>query len=162
VGLEWYWDETGYKNLLKKSGGEKKIEDFSHKNNSKVDTLNIRLHKTELFNRYLMKGIFKPRIGVLDIINYANENGLKLGLVTSTTTNNIDAVFSTLKNFIQKDHFDFIGNNHMINKTKPNAEIYYKVLEYLSLNSSEYISIEDTEESAKSFLDDKIKCIGFP
>ena len=28
VGLEWYWDETGYKNLLKKSVGEKKIEDF--------------------------------------------------------------------------------------------------------------------------------------
>ena len=109
-----------------------------------------------------MDGNFKPREGVLDVINHAKENGLKLGFVTSTTTSNIDAVFSTLKDFIQKDHFDFIGNNNLINKPKPNAEIYYKALDSLSVSSLECIAIEDTEESARSSCDTKIKCIGFP
>ena len=101
AGLDWYWDETDYKNLLQKSGGAKRIEDFAQKNNSTVDASKIRLRKTELFNKYLIDGNFEPREGILDIINYVKENGLKLGFVTSTTTNNINAVFFALKNFIQ-------------------------------------------------------------
>ena len=162
VGLDWYWNETEYKNLLQKSGGTKRIEGFAQKNNSTVDASKIRLRKTELFNKYLIDGNFKPREGVLDIINYVKENRLKLGFVTSTTTNNINAVFSALKNYIKKDDFDFIGNTNLIDKPKPNAEIYYKALDTLSLNSSECIAIEDTEESAKSCLNAEIKCIGFP
>ena len=162
AGLNWYWDEIDYKNLLQKSGGAKRIEDFAQKNNSSVDASKIRLRKTELFNKYLIEGNFEPREGVLNIINYAKENALKLGFVTSTTTNNINAIFSALKNFIKKDDFDFIGNNNLIDKPKPNSEIYYKALDALSLDPSECIAIEDTEESAKSSLDAKIKCIGFP
>ena len=162
VGLDWYWNETDYKNLLQKSGGAKRIEDFAQKNNSSVDASKIRLRKTELFNKYLIEGNFEPREGVLNIINYAKENALKLGFVTSTTTNNINAIFSALKNFIKKDDFDFIGNNNLIDKPKPNSEIYYKALDALSLDPLECIAIEDTEESAKSSLDAKIKCIGFP
>ena len=126
AGLNWYWSETDYKNLLQKSGGAKRIEDFAQKNNSTVDASKVRLRKTELFNKYLIDDNFEPREGVLDIINYVKENGLKLGFVNSTTTNNINAVFTTLKNFIQKDDFDFIGNNNLIDEPKPNAEIYDK------------------------------------
>ena len=162
AGLDWYWDERDYKNLLQKSGGAKRIEDFAQKNNSTVNASKIRLRKTEIFNKYLIEEDFEPREGVLDIINYAMENKLKLGFVTSTTINNINAVFSALKNSIQKIDFDFIGNNNLINKPKPNSEIYYKALEILSLEASECIAIEDTEESVKSSLDAKIKCIGFP
>jgi beta-phosphoglucomutase-like phosphatase (HAD superfamily) len=162
AGLDWYWNETDYKNLLQKSGGAKRIEDFAQKNNFTVDASKIRLRKTELFNKYLIDGNFEPREGVLDIINCVKDNGLKLGFVTSTTINNINAVFFALKNFIQKSDFDFIGNNNLIDKPKPNAEIYYKALDVLSMDTSECIAIEDTEESVKSSLDAKIKCIGFP
>ena len=162
AGLDWYWDETDYKNLLQKSGGAKRIEDFAQQNNSTVDASKIRLRKTEIFNKYLREQNFEPREGVLDIINFAKENRLKLGFVTSTTTNNIDAVFSTLKNFIKKDNFDFIGDSNLIDQPKPNSEIYHKALQALSLDASECIAIEDTEESVKSSLDAKIKCIGFP
>ena len=96
------------------------------------------------------------------MINYVKEKSLKLGFVTSTTINNIDSVFFALKDFIQKDDFDFIGNNNLIDKSKPNAEIYYKALNSLSLDASECIAIEDTEESVKSPVNAKIKCIGFP
>ena len=64
TGLDWYWDETDYKNLLQKSGGAKRIEDFAQKNNSTVDASKIRLRKTELFNKYLIDGNFEPREGV--------------------------------------------------------------------------------------------------
>lgn len=98
----------------------------------------------------------------MDIINYVKKNGLKLGFVTSATTDNIDSIFMALKKFIHKSSFDFIGNNNLIDEPKPDSEIYHKALESISLDASECIVIEDTEESAKSSLDAKIKCIGFP
>lgn len=162
AGLDWYWDETDYKNLLQNSGGIKRIENFAQKNNSTVDALSLRLRKTELFNKYLIDGNFKPREGVLDIMNYVKKNGLKLGFVTSTTTDNINSVFMALNKFIHKSSFDFIGNNNLIDKPKPASEIYHKALESLFLDASECIAIEDTEESVKSAVDANIKCVGFP
>jgi len=50
----------------------------------------------------------------------------------------------------------------LIDKPKPNAEIYYKAMDVLSMDNSEFIVIENTEESAKSSLGAKIKCAGFP
>ena len=37
IGLDWYWDQESYKQLLKKSGGTKRIEDFAEKKNANVD-----------------------------------------------------------------------------------------------------------------------------
>ena len=68
-GLEWYWDEKDYRNLLQKSGGIKRIEEFAQKNNTTVDALKIKSFKTELFNRYLVTESFKPREGVEDVIS---------------------------------------------------------------------------------------------
>ena len=162
IGLDWYWDEKNYKHLLKKSGGIKRIEEFAKKNNANVNAIQIRSRKTELFNDYLSRGDFEPREGVTKVINYAKEKGLKIGFVTSTTTNNINAVFKALHNFIQKENFDFIGSNHLIKNPKPHPEIYYRALNSLSLKASECIAIEDTEESATSAVKANIKCIGFP
>ena len=162
AGLDWNWDKKNYKNLLKKSGGEKRIKEFAQQKNISVDVLKIRSRKTELFNEYLSNKDFKPRDGVEKVIKYAREKKLKLGFVTSTTTNNINAVFQALKNFIQKKDFDFIGNNNLISKAKPDSEIYNKALTFLSLKASDCIAIEDTEESVKSAVNANIKCIGFP
>ena len=90
------------------------------------------------------------------------KNKIKIGFVTSTTLDNIDAVFKTLNNQIKKNHFDFIGNNKLIKEAKPAPDIYIKALNSLELNSSECIAIEDSVESALSAYRAKIKCIAFP
>ena len=37
IGLDWHWDQESYKQLLKKSGGTKRIKDFAEKNNTNDD-----------------------------------------------------------------------------------------------------------------------------
>ena len=162
AGLDWYWDHEDYKKLLKKSGGTKRIEDFAEKNNTTVDAKNIRERKTQIYNEKINSISIPPREGVLDILEYAHKNNIKTGFVTSTTPDNIDAVFKTLNNQIKKNHFDFIGNNTLIKKAKPAPDIYIKALNSLELNSSECIAIEDTVESALSADRAKIKCAAFP
>ena len=107
-GLEWYWDEEDYTKLLKKSGGTKRIEDFAEKNNTNVDAKKIRARKTEIYNNKIKQTFIPPREGVLDILQYALKNNIKIGFVTSTTVDNIESVFKTLNNKINKDDFDFI------------------------------------------------------
>ena len=162
AGLDWYWDQEDYTKLLKKSGGTKRIEDFAEKNNTTVDAKKIRERKTQIYNDKINSTFTPPREGVLDVLEYANKNKIKIGFVTSTTLDNIDAVFKTLNNQIKKNHFNFIGNNTLIREPKPAPDIYIKALNSLELKSSECIAIEDTVESALSADRAKIKCIAFP
>ena len=162
AGLDWYWDQADYTKLLKKSGGTKRIEDFAEKNNTNVDAKKIRERKTQIYNDKINSSLISPREGVLDVLEYALKNKIKIGFVTSTTLDNIEAVFKTLNNQIKKNYFDFIGNNKLIKEAKPAPDIYIKALKSLELNSSECIAIEDSVESALSAYRAKIKCIAFP
>ena len=110
AGLDWYWDEQDYKILLKKSGGTKRVEDFAEKNNVNVNASKIRNRKTEIFSSFIMKNKQKLRKSVNEIINFTKKNNFKLALSTSTTINNVEAVFKSLSNQISKEDFHFIGN----------------------------------------------------
>ena len=162
IGLDWHWDQERYKQLLKKSGGTKRIEDFAEKNNTNVDAKKIRERKTAIYNEKLRSRITLPREGVLDVLEYARRNNIKTGLVTSTTIENIDSVFATLNKKIIREDFDFIGNNSLIKKPKPEPDIYIQALNDLEIHPSECIAIEDSVESSLSAYKAKIRCIAFP
>ena len=67
-----------------------------------------------------------------------------------------------MKNSIYKKDFDFIGNNKFALRKKPYPDIYKITLKKLNLKSKDCLAIEDTEESMKSALKAKIRCIAFP
>ena len=162
MDLDWYWDKEEYKKLLKKSGGIKRVEYFANLNKDLIDSKKVRELKTQIFNKFLKSNIISPRDGVLDLINYAKKNNIKIGLASTTTIENIDAIFSTLNRKIKKNDFNFIGNNTLINKTKPHPDIYLKAIKDLDVNENECIAIEDSVESARSAYEAKIECIAFP
>jgi len=162
AGLDWYWDEQDYRSLLKKSGGTKRVEDFAEKNNVNVNASQIRNRKTEIFSSYIIKNKQKLRKSVYEIINFSKKNNIKLSLSTSTTINNVEAIFESLSDQITREDFDFIGNKSLVKYEKPNPEIYKVTLEHLNIEASDCIAIEDTEESSQSAINAGIKCIGFP
>ena len=161
-GLDWYWSKKEYKKLLERSGGENRLSDYSNKKNIKINTKKLRDLKTKFFNDYLKKNKLIPRTGVIDIINFCKKNNIKLGFATSTTINNINSIFFTLKNTINKKDFNFIGNNKLVLREKPYPDIYKFTLKKLKIRPNECLAIEDTEESMKSALKAKIRCIAFP
>ena len=161
-GLNWYWSSTEYKKLLEKSGGENRLSEYAYKKNIKINTKRLRDLKTKFFNDYLKKNKIKPRAGVLNIINFCKKNNIKLGFATSTTVNNINSIFFTLKNTINKKDFNFIGNNKLVLREKPYPDIYMITLKKLKIRPKECLAIEDTEESMKSALKAKIRCVAFP
>ena len=162
AGLDWYWDEQDYKILLKKSGGTKRVEDFAEKNNVNVNASQIRNRKTEIFSSYIIQNKQKLRKSVDEIIKYTKDNNIKLAFSTSTTLNNVDAVFESLSGQISKEEFEFIGNKSFVKNEKPDPEIYKVTLEKLNLKPEECLAIEDTEESSNAAVNASVKCIAFP
>ena len=162
AGLEWYWDEQDYKILLKKSGGTKRVEDFAEKNNVNVNAAKIRNRKTEIFSSFIIQNKQKLRTSVYEIIQYAKKTNIRLGFATTTTINNVNAVFESLSGQISREDFDFIANKSFVKNEKPHPEIYNVMLEKLSLQNEECLAIEDTEESSNSAVGAGIKCIAFP
>ncbi|MDA9663022.1 HAD-IA family hydrolase [bacterium] len=161
-GLDWYWSASEYKKLLEKSGGENRLSKYANKKNININTKRLRDLKTKFFNDYLKENKIKPRAGVLNIINFCKKNNIKLGFATSTTTNNINAIFFTLRNKIKKKDFNFIGSGKLVSRKKPYPDIYKITLKKMNLRSNECLAIEDTEESMGSALKAKIRCIAFP
>ena len=161
-GLNWYWSKNEYKKLLKMSGGENRLSNYAKIKNIKINTLKLRNLKTKFFNNYLKKNKLKPRAGVVNVIKFCKKNNIKLGFATSTTVNNINSIFFTLKNTINKKDFNFIGNNKLVLREKPYPDIYKFTLKKLKIRPKECLAIEDTEESMKSALKAKIRCVAFP
>ena len=160
--LKWYWDKDLYRKLLKKSGGIKRIEDYSKQMGVRIDAQKIWKTKTRLFERktYAKKNLIRK--GVIKIFSYARSENLKIALVTTTTKKNIDVVFRTLEGQISKKDFSFIGNKDLIERPKPQPDIYIKALEIMGLKKNNCIAIEDSIESARSAIKAGIKCIAFP
>jgi len=161
-GLNWYWTKRKYENLLNKSGGEDRISRYAKKNKITVNAKKLRSLKTKIFNNYLEKKELKLRPGVKGLVNFCIKNKIKLGFVTSTSSNNINSIFYCLRKSIKKNYFDFIGNSKLVKRNKPNPDIYLIALKKLKLKPTECIAIEDSQESLDAAFKSKIKCLIFP
>ena len=161
-GLNWYWSRKTYSELLKKSGGIRRIEDFARQNGESINAKKIWKSKTDIFNKIIISNNIGARKGVLRIFKYAKKNNIEIGLVSSTSKKNINTIFKALDGQIKREEFSFIGNKNLVSKPKPSPDIYFKALEIMNLDKKECVAIEDSLESAKSAIKAGIQCIAFP
>ena len=161
-GLDWNWTKREYVSLLNKSGGKDRISRYAKKNKEIVNSTYLRNLKTKIFNNYLKKNQLKLRPGVKNLILFCKKEKIKLAFVSSTSTNNINAILYSLRNSIHKKDFSFIGNSKLVKKFKPNPAIYLLALKKLKIKANDCLAIEDTQESLNSARRARIKCIIFP
>lgn len=162
AGLDWTWNPDEYKIMLKKSGGRNRINEYATYHGIKVNAHELHLKKTEIFDNMMKEEGISLRPGVANLIGYAIDNNVHLAFVTSTSDANIDAIFMALNGQLSRNDFNFIGNDKMVSKPKPDSEIYLKALSNLKLNAKDCLAIEDTEVSMRSAINANIKCIAFP
>lgn len=162
AGLDWEWSEDTYIQLLKKSGGRNRISDYAEAQGITVDANELHRRKTQIFNEMMVSEGLKPRPGVMETISHALAAGVKLGFATTTSQNNIQAIFIALDGALQRSMFDFIGSAETVTAPKPDPEIYHRAMDEMGVTPSECIAIEDTAVSMKSALAAGIDCIAFP
>jgi len=162
AGLDWNWNCEEYQQLLAKSGGCDRIENYAIQHGVDVDVKQLHRQKTKIFDSLMAKETISLRPGVASLISYALDKSLLLAFVTNTSKVNIDAVFFALGDQIRREDFSFIGNDTIVSNPKPSPDIYLKALAEMNLDAQDCIAIEDTEISMQSALAASIRCIGFP
>ena len=162
AGLDWNWNSEEYQQLLAKSGGCDRIENYAIQRGVDGDVKQLHRQKTKIFDSLMAKETILLRPGVARLISYALDKSLLLAFVTNTSKVNIDAVFFALGDQIRRDDFSFIGNDTIVSNPKPSPDIYLKALAEMHLDAQDCIAIEDTEISMQSALAASIRCIGFP
>ena len=55
-GLDWNWNPAQYQDLLKKSGGRQRIEDFAAQQGIEVDSKKLHDEKTKIFDELMVSG----------------------------------------------------------------------------------------------------------
>jgi beta-phosphoglucomutase-like phosphatase (HAD superfamily) len=160
-GLDWYWNIANYIKMLKEPGGLNRIVEYSNFKLSQKDAKKIHLLKIKHF-KSLSKNSLKPREGVEDIIQYALNKDIKIGFVTTTTKETLDLITDNISKYIDFTKFDLITHDELVNKRKPDSEIYNYALRELKVRNLNSIAIENTFESCKSAKNANIHTLYYP
>ena len=159
-GLDWYWNIANYCELLKTPGGKRRIKDFSNVNLSDDIIESIHARKESIFYEQLKSGL-SPRDGVMDCMKICKQKDIKIGFVTTTSQNNIDALEQAFDKYIDFKQFDLITTKTDVSKEKPSGEIYKFALSKLDVMPENTIAIEDTEVNQQAALENEILCYLF-
>ena len=159
-GLDWYWDDALYTDLLEISGGKERIlhywrtvrPDMREVGNLALqDTVN-RLHelKTAAYEQAVNDGAVVLRPGVLKLINNAFEQGLSLAIATTTSPVNISALLRKAIGPDWRDFFLAIGDASTAPLKKPQPQVYLQMLASLKLEPQEAMSFEDSSNGLRA------------
>lgn len=169
-GLDWYWDEAIYKELINAGGGKERIthhinraypEMLEYKNLNKYIT-SILQTKNDIFSDYMKESKIKPRPGILRLLRELKEKKIRTGLVSSASKNNLNDLFINGLNVNPEDLFDIIAHGETTANKKPSPEIYEWTLENLKLPSSACMAIEDSPRGLESASKANIKVLITP
>lgn len=100
----------------------------------------------------------KPSVGFLDIVNWAKDNGVKVGLASSSTR---ILVNDSLRLLGVKDYFDYTVSGNEIAKKKPAPDSYLRVLELAGFEPENAIAIEDSSSGVAAAKNAGIFCFGY-
>jgi len=160
-GIDANWDVPLYGRLLLVAGGKERMrayfEEFGWPENVRSqegrDELIKALHreKTRIGSEMIAAGELPLRPGISRIVDEAIAAGTRLGVCTTSNPAFIDAVLD-LFGPGRKAKFDFVHAGDVVNKKKPDPEIYELAKQSLGLPTHECMVIEDSRNGLLAAL----------
>ena len=160
--LDWHWSREEYMSLLEKSGGTHRIEEYANSIGQSVDTSAIHHSKSEIFQKALHEEPLMARLGVVDVMQKARQNGLKLALVTGTSEQNVLSMLEALRNEIDANDFDLVLNSSKVQHPKPAKDAYEYALRALNEMPHSCVAIENNVDGLTAAKAAGLACIAFP
>lgn len=142
AGLDVLWDRTRYRELLKVTGGKRRIVHYFTSEGRAWDAAlagPLHVAKNQFYAEALAAGI-ALRPGVADTIERAKAAGLKLAIATTTGRSNLDALLGA----IPLPPFDAIVTAEDVAVLKPDPQVYRVALERLNVLAEAALAFEDS------------------
>jgi len=167
TGLNWHWSVETYGKLLKVTGGKERIryfiENFHPAFDSPADLDNfiLNLHKTKTrhFTTLLKSAAIPLRPGIARLIKEARDAGIRLGIATTTTPENVTTLLTATLGKDSIDWIEMIAAGDVVPNKKPAPDIYLYALKHLGLIAADCIAFEDSENGLLSSTGAGLKTI---
>ncbi len=165
--LDWSWGVDTYEVLLKVTGGKERIRYFIDKFQpvfnvpDDLDGFIRALHqsKTRHYVELLRSGAIPLRPGVERLLNEARSAGLRLGIATTTTPENVTTLLAATLGPESIDWFDVIAAGDVVPRKKPAPDIFLHALSEMHLSAAECMAFEDSENGLLSSMQAGLKTI---
>jgi HAD superfamily hydrolase (TIGR01509 family) len=158
AGLDWNWSKPKYAHLLSTTGGKERLAayieslslDAGEKAALKERIPALHKAKTERYTRMILEGQAPLRTGVARLLDEAAASGVRVGIATTTTFANIEALLVTHLGKHALERFAVIGAGDQVARKKPAPDIYLWVLEQLHLAADECVAVEDSQNGLRA------------
>jgi HAD superfamily hydrolase (TIGR01509 family) len=161
-GLDWRWDRDDYAAMLGKSGGRDRVSEYAASRGEDVDVAAVHATKSEIFQARLASDGVQPRPGVVEIVEAARGEGTLLGLVTTTSPENVAALTAALQSTVDVGSFDVVVDSSDVEDPKPAPAAYAFALDTLGVQAAECVAVEDNPGGVQSAAAAGVSVVAFP
>ncbi|MFN9212418.1 MAG: HAD-IA family hydrolase [Betaproteobacteria bacterium] len=160
AGLPWHWDEKLYGELLAVTGGRERIAHYARQYASDwiaapdAEARIAQLHKSKnaAYEALVRSGAVTLRPGVAELFDAIEAAGPLLGIVTTTSRGNIEALLTGTLGAQSLDRFAVIVAGEDVARKKPDPEAYLLALQKLALPPQACIAVEDSRNGLRAAL----------
>ncbi len=99
-----------------------------------------------------------PTKGLIPVIEWAKERGIKIGLASSSARMLVDRVLAALD---IKKYFDVVVSGDEVENKKPAPDLYEKVLRLAGFTPEEAVAVEDSTTGVGAAKNAGIYCHGY-
>jgi HAD superfamily hydrolase (TIGR01509 family) len=160
IGLGWNWSRDEYRHLLTVTGGKERLAYFisrlqvgeRERQRLLARIPEIHAEKTKFYSSMAGDGGIPLRPGVARLVGEAREAGLKLGIASTTTRANIDALLRATLGAGGAAMFDAIACGDQAAQKKPSPDIFRLALQGLAVPVAHCVAFEDSSNGLRAAL----------
>jgi HAD superfamily hydrolase (TIGR01509 family) len=155
AGLDWNWSVEMYGKLLEVTGGKERIRHYLTTYRpeliipSDAEIASLHATKTKYYLELIALGKVPLRPGVKRLIHEAQNQGLRLAIVTTTTMANVT---NLLDKTLDPSLFEAIAAGDIVPQKKPAPDIYHYILKEMNLVPEECMAFEDSNPGLRSAM----------
>lgn len=129
---------------LSREAGERQLKVYL---GEEVDYLEVRTKRIQLMSAYIEEHGVETKPGIEELLLYLKAHQLKTAIATSSP---LDRTKKYLSQVGLVDQFDKLVSGHMVEKGKPEPDIYLYAAEQLGLKPEECLVVEDSPTGIKA------------
>ena len=169
-GLNWYWDEAIYRELVFIGGGKERIKHYitrawpemlKQKNLTKYIE-SVHKIKGQIYEEFLNDSQLKARPGIIRLLKELKNGKIRLAIVSDTTEENLINLFKKGLGINPIEWFEILAHGGCTIQKKPSPDIYLWTLERLKLPPESCLAIEDAPRGVDSAIDAGLKVLVTP
>ncbi len=161
AGLPYSWDEDTYGELLRTTGGQRRLHRYLEQQGMDEDEraeVVPRLHgrKSEIFKGLVEAGKLEVRPGAARLLSELQDSSTAIGVVTTGSGHWVRALLGQI---VPDVHFDVMDFGDDVSERKPHPEAYDVALDRLEVDDTGAVAVEDSEEGLEAAQAAGLPCV---